>query len=107
MMQIPILGTNYRTFINIYLLDFFADFKKKSHFANHPRLDVALYYSEGEKTEVNQSMTTKNLKNVSFYDNLQAYRKFLWQVLFYILLILSVCVSYKVEQKFFFSFSKN
>ena len=51
-------------------------------------------------------MTTKNLKNVSFYDNLQAYRKFLWQVLFYILLILSVCVSYKVEQKFFFLFQR-
>ena len=46
------------------------------------KCDVALYYSEGEKTEVNQSMTTKNLKNVSFYDNLQAFRKFLWQIFF-------------------------
>ena len=72
------------------MLDFFADLKKKTHFANHPRLDVALYYSEGEKTEVNQSMTTKNLKNVSFYDNLQALENFYGS--FFIFYLFSMCV---------------
>jgi len=89
----------------VCLLEFFCKFFNTPflHFANHSRFDVLYYSAGGGKIEVNQSMTTKNLKNVSFYDNLQALENF-YGSFFYILLILYVC--YKVEQKFFFFFKE-